>query len=1722
MLRKLIFCLIVLVSHQGFSQLSKTHYIPPLTYAESGSSTPQDQYIYLSTPRNSDVPYTIKPIGQPEANYITGTVSNNNPAEISVGSGGNTQLFITPSASSVISANKGYIIEAEDVIYVSVRMNAGSQAGALVSKGLSALDTSFRIGSYNNEGAFANSRDNYLNFVSVMASEDNTQVTFSNLPAGLIIENYSGTTPISVILNEGESYTIATNSARSLINEDGLIGALVESDKPIVVNCGSANGTFGGGGARDYGIDQIVGESKIGTEYIFVRGDGSNNWENILLVAHTNNTSININGNASGITINAGEYFIIEGNNYSNNDNMYVETSQPVFAYQGVGGLSNNGSPSEANQGMFFVPPLSCETRGNLDNIANINRIGGNNYEGGITIVTKSTANVTAISSTTGNIPLGAPNAVTGKTDYVTYKVKGITGNITVESDDELYCAYFNYSGQATSGSFYSGFPSPPEINFDVTFTALGNCIPNVTLEAANAQNFDSFRWLFDDGSGAGFVDILETNSSITPNNPGTYKLVGIIACTNDELESVEIPVSICPDDRDNDGIIDNIDIDNDNDGIPDCTESRGDVTLNTTNLNTPELVFQDGSTNTTIATGNFTQTNSDGGTNTFNGNATGNINSVVMPATSAQNNYTLNFTEAVDIKFSENNTITHVEANGEFFIVRILPVDKNITLVDPDNRLLVDSNFDGIFETGVTILSGSEIRFKFNPSPSGNTPYEFLANQVDGFSFVHILENGTSSSTFNGVLSLSCYQKDTDFDGIKDAFDLDSDNDGIPDFIENQGVLTPLSGIDANNDGLDDIYDASIAPIDTDGDTVPDFYDLDSDNDGITDLIETGELGLLSDTDLNGIVDGPSFGTNGWIDVAETTPDSNEIGYTLNDLDADGVFSYIDEDSDGDDCTDVIEAGFSDGNMDTYLGDVTVVVDLVADASTGLGLVTNAIDGYTLPDANYLTAAPITITEQPATTTVCENSTDSFMVVSPEAETYQWETSTDDGTNWSIITDDATYSGTQTDQLTITNIPLSFNNFQYRVKLDRSGNSCGIYSDPAILEINALPIANTPNTFQQCDDDSNDGQSFFNLTLDNIKAEINPNFIAENLVFTYFETEVEANSNSAPILTPEAYLDSPGFTPETIWIRVEDTNGCHSVVPLTLQVNPSSTALNNYNPQPKFQCDDGIDSRDGIATFNITDIKNEIETNIFTTVTVTAHFYETLMDAELETNEIIDISNHENTNSPNVQTIWVRVKSNLGNDCLGIKEFTNLLNVEALPVAHPVVIERQCDYNLSDSVLNYPFNVSQLESDILNGQNTSNINITYFDDSGNPLLYNDGTPVISPIQPVFTSENQTITVRVTNNNTQDPDGACFDETLVSFIVDVNPIANPVSQQIVCDGNSGDIDDDGFYPFNTSTFTNTILGNQTGIMDINYDFFDENGNFLINQPSLPNPFISKTQTVFVEVINPQNMYCSDVTTIDLIVNPKPEFEVESPRIVCSSNPAFNISLEPLGVNTNEIFTYEWRFEGNLVSNDAVLNNVSTPGIYSITLTKTDGTGCSRTREISVESSEIANITTEDIDIVDISENNTVTIDTSNIGRGTYEFALVEKDSNFRNYQTEPIFTNVRAGFYTLYVRESICGEINIPISVIGYPKFFTPNNDTFNDLWQIRGVDENTQANSIIYIYNRYGKLMKQLLTSADGWDGTYNGQLMPTDDYWFKVYLEDGRTFMGHFTLKR
>ena len=98
------------------------------------------------------------------------------------------------------------------------------------------------------------------------------------------------------------------------------------------------------------------------------------------------------------------------------------------------------------------------------------------------------------------------------------------------------------------------------------------------------------------------------------------------------------------------------------------------------------------------------------------------------------------------------------------------------------------------------------------------------------------------------------------------------------------------------------------------------------------------------------------------------------------------------------------------------------------------------------------------------------------------------------------------------------------------------------------------------------------------------------------------------------------------------------------------------------------------------------------------------------------------------------------------------------------------------------------------------------------------------------------------------------------------------------------------------------------------------------------------------------------------------------------------------------------------------------------------------------------------------------------------------------------------------------------GQVSFDIGVVDYPNYFTPNNDGYHDTWNIIGIAE-FDASANIYIFDRYGKLLKQISPLTPGWDGTYNGTALPSSDYWFRVeYTEQGiqKEIRGHFTLKR
>ena len=244
-MRFIFLTIAILFFQNSIAQYSKSHFIPPITSTGNGAASPLEQYLYISTPSETPVNVIIKPLGGAE---ISGTASNSDPWEYYIGSGTNTNLIITTgSLDGSPYNNKGFIIESEDLTYVSARLFAGSyyQAGGVVSKGTAALGTEFRAGSFENEGNLTGGTPaNYTNFISVLATQDNTTVDFKEFGNGVTIINNIPTE--NIILNAGETYSVAitpypstTNSA----NATGLIGTLIESDKPIAVNSGSFNGS---------------------------------------------------------------------------------------------------------------------------------------------------------------------------------------------------------------------------------------------------------------------------------------------------------------------------------------------------------------------------------------------------------------------------------------------------------------------------------------------------------------------------------------------------------------------------------------------------------------------------------------------------------------------------------------------------------------------------------------------------------------------------------------------------------------------------------------------------------------------------------------------------------------------------------------------------------------------------------------------------------------------------------------------------------------------------------------------------------------------------------------------------------------------------------------------------------------------------------------------------------------------------------------------------------------------------------------------------------------------------------------------------------------------------------------------------------------------------------------------------------------------------------------
>ena len=312
----------------------------------------------------------------------------------------------------------------------------------------------------------------------------------------------------------------------------------------------------------------------------------------------------------------------------------------------------------------------------------------------------------------------------------------------------------------------------------------------------------------------------------------------------------------------------------------------------------------------------------------------------------------------------------------------------------------------------------------------------------------------------------------------------------------------------------------------------------------------------------------------------------------------------------------------------------------------------------------------------------------------------------------------------------------------------------------------------------------------------------------------------------------------------------------------------------------------------------------------------------------------------------------------------------------------------------------------------------------------------------------------------------------------------------------LCDSDSNQ---DGKTAFNLDNIKNSLFTN----LPTNYviSFFETQTSTTI----LPVNYTNTTaynQTIYARVMNIQGCYTDypvflKVNTFDAIVTDKELSLCENDILILDAGSGFN--------------SYTWDTNPPQFTQQIL---IASAGTYKVILTNVNN--CSKTKTFTVEASSTALI--EDIICNDFQENNTATIQISTASLGDYEFSL-----DGSNYQDSNIFTNLAPGEYTAYVQDKKgCGIAFETFYILDYPKYFTPNGDGYNDTWFIKNLDKRNLENSPINIFDRYGKFIKQISGSSEGWNGTFNGNQSPSNDYWFEIKLTNGQSIKGHFSLKR
>ncbi|MFI8380247.1 T9SS type B sorting domain-containing protein [Leeuwenhoekiella sp. NPDC079379] len=421
-------------------------------------------------------------------------------------------------------------------------------------------------------------------------------------------------------------------------------------------------------------------------------------------------------------------------------------------------------------------------------------------------------------------------------------------------------------------------------------------------------------------------------------------------------------------------------------------------------------------------------------------------------------------------------------------------------------------------------------------------------------------------------------------------------------------------------------------------------------------------------------------------------------------------------------------------------------------------------------------------------------------------------------------------------------------------------------------------------------------------------------------------------------------------------------------------------------------------------------------------------------------------------------------------------------------------------NFNLEEAI---PFITSDL-----------NTTVTFYSNSADADL--DSNSIRA--RPYNNRNGQTVFARTTAAS------GCYKVTRIDLAVSVTSLPTGYEEQLDTCDTDGTVD--GFATFDLTQATNRISTQfPTGRNFVVSYFRTEEDALLEQNEILPqNAYkneISDQQVLFARVEDNTQGSCYAIGPyVRLNVEPIPVFELADLGSICVTDPNFTLQT----INAQDVYTYEWRDQNNTLVGTNPELVITSPGTYTVTAQTLFGCN-SEVKEITVIASESATLTRDNIAVTTLDGQTSLSIvNVSALGAGDYEYTL---DEALGPYQDSPVFEQVSPGLRTLYIRDKNgCGISSIQIPVLGFAKFFTPNNDGYHDTWTPLGLSKTEYSAVTIYIYDRFGKLLKSIYGFDNGWDGTTRGVALPSSDYWYTVTLTDINgvisEFKGHMTLKR